>query len=497
MKRAPFVLRHNLWDAGAQHLARDLVARVKTDALTTVRFMWADQHGILRGKTYLASEFDSGLYGGIGISSTMLLKDTSHKTILHVFSDSPPLGLAALAGAADVVLVADPATFKVLPWAPHSGWILCTPYFKNGLPVEFDARHVLQRQLARLTEQGLKFVSGLEVEFHLFKRAPEALGEDDLSLPGQPGTPPRVIPLNRGFQYLTEQRYDELDPLLETLRANLVALGLPLRSMEIEFGPSQVEMTFAPQEGHLTADAMILFRSCVKQVCARNGYHATFMCRPAMKNLFSSGWHLHQSLVDRSSGVNVFSSDDAGKPLSPNGFHWLAGLLAHAPGATALTTPTINGYKRFRPLSLAPDRICWGQDNRGVMLRVIADSASETGASALDPAARIENRAGEPAANPYLYLASQIASGLDGLTRKLAPGASADNPYGGESELLPRNLPAALAALRADTVLTESLGQAFVNYFGLIKESEIIRAGNHADGPEVSDWEQREYFEIF
>ena len=489
MRFEPFVLRHHLWSAETLRLARDLTARVAADKLTTVRFMWADQHGILRGKTYLAPEFESALFGGVGMSSTMLLKDTSHKTVMPVFGAAAPLGLAALAGAADVVLVADPATFKVLPWAPHSGWILCTPYFKNGQPVEFDACHLLQRQLSRLADKGFTFVSGLEVEFHLFKREPEILSEDDLSLPGQPGTPPRVVSLNRGFQYLTEQRYDELDPLMETLRENLTGLGLPLRSMEIEFGPSQVEMTLAPMAGHRTADAMMLFRSCVKQVCARNGYHATFMCRPAMKNLFSSGWHLHQSLVDTAGGANTFTSTDPLKPLSPNGFHWLAGLLAHAPGATALTTPTINGYKRFRPLSLAPDRITWGQDNRGVMLRVVGE--------AHDPATRIENRAGEPAANPYLYLASQIASGLDGLERRLDPGASADTPYEGATPLLPRNLPTALAALGADVALGTALGRAFVDYYTLIKQSEIARAGAQADGPDVSDWEQREYFEMF
>jgi glutamine synthetase len=268
-----------------------------------------------------------------------------------------------------------------------------------------------------------------------------------------------------------------------------VRLGLPLRSMEVEFGPSQVEMTLAPLSGHLTADAMVLFRSCIKQVCARHGYHATFMCRPAIKNLFSSGWHLHQSLVDAKSGANLFTSNNPRKALSPKGFHWLAGLLAHAPGATALTTPTINGYKRFRPLSLAPDRITWGQDNRGVMLRVLG----ETG----EPAARIENRVGEPAANPYLYLASQIASGLDGIEHALDPGASADTPYEGSTPLLPRTLRQALDALRADADLCAALGPAFVDYFSLIKESEIARAGADAASTDVTEWEQREYFEIF
>ncbi len=485
----PFVLRHGLWSADERRVAAELVARVKADGLTTVRFAWADQHGVLRGKTYVASEFENALYSGVGISSTMLLKDTSHKTIVPVFDGVPPLGLAELAGAADVVLVADPATFKVLPWAAHSGWIQSTPYFKSGRAVQFDSRHVLMRRLAALHKRGMGFVSGLEVEFHLFRRTPESLGPDDLSLPGQPGTPPAVTLLNRGFQYLTELRYDELDPLFEILRDALLRLGLPLRTMEIEFGPSQVEMTLAPLPGHLTADAMMLLRSCVKQVCARHGYHATFMCRPAIKQLFSSGWHLHQSLVDVATGANLLTPANARKPLSPKGLHWLAGLLAHAPAATALTTPTINGYKRFRPLSLAPDRITWGQDNRGVMLRVLGEAG--------DPATRIENRVGEPAANPYLFLASQIASGLDGLEHAREPGASADTPYADGAPLLPRTLREALTALRADAAFVEALGASFIDYFAHIKESEILRAGAAMNSLDVTDWEQREYFEMF
>jgi glutamine synthetase len=188
----------------------------------------------------------------------------------------------------------------------------------------------------------------------------------------------------------------------------------------------------------------------------------------------SSGWHLHQSLAR--GGANAFASDKA--DLSATGTQWLAGLLAHARGATALSTPTLNGYKRYRPYSLAPDRVIWGKENRGALMRVI------TG--------RIENRLGEPAANPYLYFASQIYSGLDGLARKLAPPASADTPYEAKAERLPATLTEALAALRADQVLCEGLGQTFVDYYCHIKEAEIARFNL-----EVSDWEHREYFELF
>src|SRR5205085_8539842 len=142
---------------------------------------------------------------------------------------------------------------------------------------------------------------------------------------------------------------------LERVRHAVLALGLPLRSVEIELGPSQCEFTFQPQAGLAPADAMMLFRSAVKQVCRRLGYHASFMCRPKLPNLMSSGWHLHQSLRARRTNANAFAGE-GGEQLSPLARHFLAGLLAHGRAAAAFTTPTIHGYKRYRPYALAPDR---------------------------------------------------------------------------------------------------------------------------------------------
>ena len=212
-----------------------------------------------------------------------------------------------------------------------------------------------------------------------------------------------------------------MEPVLEIIRRDIMALGLPLRSIEVEFGPSQCEFTFKPTTGLEPADTMVLFRSAVKQIARRHGYHATFMCRPKLPNVFASGWHLHQSIVARASGENAFMAKDDGEVLSAFGRHYLAGLLQHARASTVFTTPTINGYKRYRSYSLAPDRAIWGRDNRGVMIRVLGGPD--------DPATRLENRIGEPAANPYLYMASQILSGLDGVDRALDPGPSADTPY--------------------------------------------------------------------
>jgi glutamine synthetase len=467
-----------LWTDDRQAAAREVERRILAGELTVVRLSFADQHGLLRGKTLVSGEIAGAMKSGVGFTTTMLLKDTAHRTVFPVWSPGGGFGMKELEGAADVMMLPDPTTFRVLPWAPHTGWMLCDIVFADGRPMPLSTRHIYKQALATLGASGYEFFAGLEVEFHLFKLEKAKLGAGDA---GQPGEPPEVSLLNQGYQYLTEQRYDTMDPILEILRENIAGLGLPLRSLEVEFGPSQVEFTFRAATGLEPADAMILLRSTTKQVAERHGYHATFMCRPKIANVMSSGWHLHQSLKDKS-GANAFA--DPKEPLSPVGRHWMAGLLEHARAAAAFSTPTLNGYKRYRPFSLAPDRAIWGRDNRGVMVRVLGAPG--------DPTTHLENRVGEPAANPYLYMASQIVCGLDGLKRKADPGPSADTPYETKAVPLPRSLDEALDALRDDKVLRAGFGDFFVDYYLKLKQAEIDRF--HL---EVSDWEQREYFSTF
>ncbi len=473
-----FVERHGLWSDSQRAAARSALSEIQGRGIQLLRFSFADQHGILRGKAVAAAEAPNALENGVALTSTLLLKDTSHKTVYPAFTPGGGIGMLEMEGAADFLIVADPATFRVLPWAPETAWVLCDAYFADGRPVPFCTRRLLRNALERLGGEGFDFLAGLEIEFHVFRVTDPHLRPEDA---GQPGTPPEVSLLTTGYQYLTELRYDQIDPVVELLRRDLAKLGLPLRSFEVEFGPSQVEFTLGAMRGAGSADAMVLFRSAAKQIARRNGYHATFMCRPRIPNVMSSGWHLHQSLVDRKSGLNAFTSEK--EFLSATGKHYLAGLLAHAKGCAALATPTINGYKRYRPYSLAPDRIHWGRDNRGALLRVIGGAG--------DPATRIENRAGEPAANPYLYFASQIHAGLDGISAKLDPGPSADTPYEAKVDLLPRTLSEALSFLKQDEILRDGLGAGFIDYYCRIKEAEIARFNL-----EVSEWEHREYFDL-
>ena len=384
-------------------------------------------------------------------------------------------------GAADALMVADPTTFRVLPWAPTTGWVLCDLYFNDGRPVPFATRNLYRGVIEKLAQRGYDFVAGLEVEFHLFKledakMTPEDAGQPGKSASGEPALT-RLSISDRAALRPDGAGAGDHPPRRARARPSL-------RSVEVEFGPSQCEFTFQPAKGLTPADNMVLFRSAVKQIARRHGYHATFMCRPKLPNVFASGWHLHQSLVSRATGENAFMAKDKGEVLSGFGAHYLAGLLEHARASTVFTTPTINGYKRYRSYSLAPDRAIWGRDNRGVMIRVLGGAG--------DAATRLENRIGEPAANPYLYMASQILSGLDGVDRKLDPGPSADTPYETKAALLPKSLREAVSALNDDPFFRDALGAAFVDYYAHIKNAEIDRFQ-----AEVSDWEHREYFEMF
>ncbi len=453
----------------------NILKEIEAHLIKRVRFSFADQHGVLRGKTLAASEVKQALERGVTVTSTLLLKDTSHRTVFPAFTPGGGVGMPELEGAADILMMPIPSSFQILPWAPDTAWMLCELKLQDGRQVPYDSRAVLRTALEKLGEH--EFIAGLEVEFHVFRITDPRLHPQDA---GQPGNPPEVELLTTGYQYLTEQRYDQIDPVVEILRKDLERLQLPLRSFEVEFGPSQFEFTLAPMKGLAAADAMMLLRSAVKQIARRHGYHATFMCRPKLPNVMSSGWHLHQSLAKN--GRNAFMSER--DDLSEIGKHYLAGLLDHARGACAFSTPTINGYKRYRPYSLAPDRLIWGKENRGALLRVIGGPGN--------PGTRIENRIGEPAANPYLYFASQIYSALDGMARRLPLPPSADTPYEAKAELLPHTLTEALDALGKDKVLRAGFGDTFVDYYIHMKQAEIARYNL-----EVSEWEHREYFDLF
>jgi glutamine synthetase len=358
--------------------------------------------------------------------------------------------------------------------------------------VPIDTRRVLQSALRLLAEHGLALRCGLEVEFHIYRIDDARLDPQQAAWPGEP---PAVSMIHPGYNLLAEGWADQADEALAIVQRTAQGLGLPLRSLEIELGPSQVEAVFDATDALTAADQMVLFRNGVRQALRRAGYHASFVCRPPFPNVMASGWHLHQSLVDPTSGDNRMRRDapapgsnlaDAAYTLSPLGEHYLAGLLEHARGMAVFCTPTINGFGRFRPHALAPMSVLWGRDNRGAMLRVLGRCG--------DAATRIENRIGEPMANPYLYIAAQIHAGLDGMGRRLAAPRATDAPYAGTAAALPTSLEEALDALAADERLCADFGAPIIRCLQQVKRAECER---HAQAADKDEWQRREYFSRF
>ena len=494
-ERPNFIEKHGLWSDEQRRLAAEIARRVEAEKLHFVRLAWGDTHGYSRAKTVTIPAFLSALSDGynIGVATTTL--DSAGARVFASFTRGGGMGLDEMTGSPNLTIVADPSTFRVLPWAPGVGWILGDEYFNDGTPFHFSPRQLLRKALRGLSDRGYASLVGPEIEWYLLRVADDRLGADNIGAPGMRGRPIRTIPVEPGYHYHSESNMDLMQPVFDALGGAFEALGLGLRSIENEWGPGQVECTFAPCSALQAADNVFLFRTATRQICRRLGYFATFMCRPALKGYYSSGWHLHQSLTEASSGRNLFTPHAAGEILSPLGQAYLAGLLHYAAPATVFATPTVNGYRRFRPNSLAPDRASWAFDHRGAMIRVLGGVS--------DPATRLENRIGEPAANPYLYILSQIVAGLAGIESKSPLPPPSDEPYTAECPILPKTLADALDALDGESLFRHTLGDTFVDYFIRLKRSEAdrysrsLKEAGVASSDQPSEWEHNEYFDFF
>jgi glutamine synthetase len=497
MSKLPtFIEKHGLWTDEERRQADEIKHRVEAEKLRYVRLAWGDSHGYCRAKTLTVPAFLSALTTGynIGVATTTL--DSAGARVFASFTRGGGMGLAEMTGSPNLTVVGDPKTFRTLPWAPGTGWILCDEYFSDGRPFHFAPRQLLRKALQKLGGRGYAIAVGTEIEWYLLRVAEDHLSDDNIGAPGIRGRPIRTFPAEPGYHYHSESNMDLMQSVFDALGDAFEKLGLGLRSIENEWGPGQVECTFAPRAALDAADNVLLFRTATRQICRRLGYFATFMCRPALKGYYPSGWHLHQSLTDAQTGErNLFVPGSPGEVLSPLGQSYLAGILRYAVPATVFATPTVNGYRRFRPNSLAPDRAGWAYDNRGAMIRVLGGPG--------DPATRLENRVGEPAANPYLYILSQVVSGSAGIEAKLLPPPADDAPYGAERPMLPKSLPEALNALDKEPLFRRELGDIFVDYFVKLKRTEADRyqqsVGEDADkrSDEPTAWEQNEYFDFF
>jgi glutamine synthetase len=292
---------------------------------------------------------------------------------------------------------------------------------------------------------------------------------------------------------------------LTRVAAMLMALGLPLRTMEHESGPGQLETTFSPMFALDAADAMLLFRTQVKQACARRGFHASFMTLPRLESFDPSGWHLHQSVASTKTDNNVFAVDGGAQDaISAEGEAYVEGLLARTREFCLLSVPTVNGYRRLAPrFTLSPTSVNWRFEDRSAMIRVLGGASST----------HVENRIGEPCANPYLAIAAQLHAGLEGLIANAPLGGAdtadrSERPPAGSAQgvasypALPRSLREAMDAFGNSSGAEELLGAPLKACLLKLKESEASRfeawcAAERPATDEVTEWEHREYFGVF
>jgi len=290
--RPAFIAEFGLWDDRQAAAAEQVEAIL--DEIDLVRVVFCDPHGLARSKTLPAGLFRAVLRNGMDFSPGPFLFDTGHAVALDFLRHDPDVGVGEIVGAGDFVLVPDPRTFQVLPQVePRTAWVQGDEYLRDGSPHPLATRAVLRRLCAQFAARDLAPVIGLEVEWYLTRLLGGAPGNAGNGF-GLQGAAPAVEAMNAGYQFNLDSYYDTVAPVTGPLATMLLALGLPLRTMEHESGPGQIETTFSPMLALDAADAMLLFRTLAKQTCTRRGFHASFMALPGIDSFDPSGWHLHQ-----------------------------------------------------------------------------------------------------------------------------------------------------------------------------------------------------------
>jgi glutamine synthetase len=386
----------------------------------------------------------------------------------------------------DMIAVPDVTSYTLAPWQPGLAVLHCD-ISVEGEPWPYTPRLILKRMLDKARARGLDYQVGVEAEYFLVRRD----GDDGIEV---------ADPLDRmaGPCYDAKgltRMYDHLT----TVSKYMNQLGWENYANDHEDANGQFEQNFHFADALTSADRLVFFRYMVHTVAHKAGVAATFMPKP-FANLTGSGLHLHSSLWDANSGAELFAdpADARGLGMSKLGYQYIAGLIDHGPALAGVTCPTVNSYKRMgvgAPLSgatWAPAYATYGGNNRTQMLRV-----PEGG--------RVENRAVDGSANPYLAMAAQLAAGLDGIDRGLDPGEpnkdnlyllSADEVASRGIRTLPPTLLHAMDELVADDVMRDALGKTadgdYVDYYAKVKREEF-----HAWHSVVSDWEVERYLTLF
>jgi glutamine synthetase len=404
-----------------------------------------DMAGIARGKLMPAEKFQGDR--GMRLPESIFLQT--------VTGDYPEDTAQAMSPAEiDIILKPDPRTVRRVPWAAEpTAQVIHDCFYADGRRVKMAPREVLKHVLDLYAQRGWEPVVAPELEFYLVEPNVDA----DYPLKPPMGRSGRSEP---GRQSYSIAAVNEFDPLFDDLYQFCEAQDIAIDTLIHEDGPAQMEINLLHGNALDLADQAFMFKRTAREAALRHKMYATFMAKPHAKEP-GSAMHLHQSVVDKKTGKNVFSADD-GTP-TPLFFAHLAGLQRYLPAAMALFAPNVNSYRRITRFQVAPINVQWGYDNRTAGLRVPMSEPQSR---------RVENRISGADANPYLATAASLACGYLGMVQGLSPtepiaGSAHDLPFS-----LPRNLDEAIRLLRECDPLIEILGDSFVSAFALVKEAE-------------------------
>jgi glutamine synthetase len=355
---------------------------------------------------------------------------------------------------ADMHLVADPSTVRIVPWATDpTAQVIHDCYNRDGKLVPFAPRSVLRRVCELYDAKGWIPIVAPELEFYLVARNTD---------PDQP----LKAPIGRsGRAETSRQAYsidavNEFDPLFEEVYDYCDKMKLNVDTLIHEVGAGQMEINFFHSTPLGLADEVFLFKRTVREAALRHDMYATFMAKPVAGEP-GSAMHIHQSLTAKDTGRNLFSNED-GTPSRE--FYWyIGGLQKYIPAAMALFAPYVNSYRRLARFTAAPINIQWGVDNRTVGIRSPVSTPA---------ARRVENRVIGADANPYVALAATLACGYLGIEQKLEPTEECTGDGYRSAYDLPRSLGEAVALLRTQQDLADVLGKEFLTVYTEIKDLE-------------------------
>lgn len=442
----------------AKYSRDDIVRIVTEEDIKFIRMQFTDIFGQLKNVAITASQIEKA------VNNQIMIDGSSIEGFVRIHES-------------DQYLRPDLSSFTVLPWRPQHGKVarlICDVYNPDGTPFVGDPRGVLKRALARAEAMGYSFNVGPECEFFLFQTDAE-------------GNPTTKTSDTAGYFDLGP--LDHGEGTRREICLALEQMGFEIEASHHEVAAGQHEIDFKYADALTAADNIMTFKLTVKSLAQKNGLHATFMPKPIF-GVSGSGMHTNMSLFR--DGKNAFYDPSDKLGLSKEAYSFIAGLLAHVRGMSAITNPLVNSYKRLVPGYEAPCYLAWSASNRSALIRIPAARGQST---------RVELRCPDPATNPYLALAVCLAAGLDGIENDMTPPPEItenifemDEAERREKGIanLPGSLVEALDAMRQDPLIMDVLGEHTSSHYLAGKTAEWNDYRTH-----VTDWEIGKYIAAY